>query len=82
MMSHYATFLGKNGHDYQLEEAKNLLKIGEKYKIVGGELFDCSSSFLLDGFNNIYFNTVMFDYDQSAWSLLEDHSRSGPMYIH
>ncbi len=80
MKSYYATFLGINGYEIEREEAKRLLTVGEKYKIVGGNLSDCSSSFLLDGFGQVYFNTVMFDHEHGAWSLLDDHSRSGPMY--
>ena len=74
MKSFYATFTTAGGYDREKDEAKKLLKIGEKYKIVGGWVQSFSSGFYLEGFPGESFNTCMFDYDEGAWEFISEGS--------
>ena len=62
----HAVFLGENGYDSQLEEAKKVLKVGEQYKITGGYVAECTSGYQLEGYGEKNFNSVMFHADVSG----------------
>jgi hypothetical protein len=54
-------FLGRNGYDCQVEEAKKLgLVPGAAYKAYGIQIHQSSSYVYLVGFEGKAFNTVMF----------------------
>ncbi len=61
----WATFHGKGGYSYQNKEANQLLTVGEKYKIIGGELGRSSTSLVFEGIPG-FWNSVMFDFDQET----------------
>ncbi len=52
-----AKFLGKNGYDHQLKEAKELLEIGEEYEIEDAEVNSWISYVKING---KFYNSVMF----------------------
>lgn len=61
-------FLGKNGHDWELEEAKKILTVGEVYEVSRIHIGDFSSKiWLRDCYNDFEsnpaygFNSVMFE---------------------
>ncbi len=55
-------FLGRNGHDTEADDAKDLgLVTGETYTVESTEVDDWSSYVKLREFENKSFNTVMFE---------------------
>lgn len=73
MMNIYAragdkvVFTGKNGTDFDQENARKYLEIGKTYKVVRTEVHNWSSTVQLEGFHEL-FNTVMFDDPKSFCS--------------
>ena len=53
-------FMGRNGYNYELEEAKRCLSIGGTYTIKRIDVHNWSSSIELLEIPGKYFNTVMF----------------------
>jgi hypothetical protein len=70
MIEYHATFLGKHGYDHELKKALTLLEVGKKYKVIGGDYGSCSTTYILEGFPNHHFNSVMFDADDGVTSIL------------
>ncbi|QGT54392.1 hypothetical protein b3_0148 [Synechococcus phage B3] len=56
----WATFHGNGGYDIQQTHAKNLLNIGQKYKVTGASVGSWITFLKLDGVVGS-FNSVMFD---------------------
>lgn len=54
-------FLGRNGHDYQLEAAKKVFNTEDIYEVAQFDLGDWSSCILFVGFEGRW-NSVMFDW--------------------
>jgi hypothetical protein len=67
---YYATFLGKHGYDLQLKKALDLLEVGKKYKVIGGDYGAFSTTYILEDFPKDRFNSVMFDADLGVESIL------------
>lgn len=61
----WALFHGKGGYAYQNTEANELLTIGAKYKIIGGEIGRSSTTVILEGQVG-YWNSVMFDFNHDS----------------
>ena len=61
----WALFHGKGGYAYQNTEANELLTVGAKYKIIGGEIGRSSTSLVLEGQTG-FWNSVMFDFDHDS----------------
>lgn len=55
----WATFTGEGGWDYEQESTKENLTIGQRYKVVGGEMGRFRTNLKLEGVNGS-FNSVMF----------------------
>lgn len=56
----WATFHGEGGYELQRIRAKEILTIGQKYKVVGGEMGRYSTSIKLEGIEGS-FNSVLFN---------------------
>jgi hypothetical protein len=74
----HVKFLGQHGYDSQLKEALNLLIVGKEYEVIGGSISDCSTSYILKGFEKTTFNSVMFDSGSGVKSRLQQHYRGEP----
>ena len=61
----WATFHGEGGHPYQNTEANELLSVGAKYKVIGGEIGRSYTSLVLEGQVG-YWNSVLFDFDHES----------------
>ena len=55
----WATFTGEGGYDYEKEFTRKHLTIGQRYKVVGGEMGRFHTDLKLEGVNSS-FNSVMF----------------------
>ena len=56
----YITFLGRNGYDTELQHAKDVLELGQRYRVDRIEVGNWSSTVRLVEFPECWFNTVMF----------------------
>lgn len=57
------TFIGRNGHDYQLKDALDILKVGKLYTVLAREVHGGFTEIYLKEFGpDMPFNSVMFEF--------------------
>lgn len=68
----YARFTGKNGWDFENEQANSILEKGKVYTVVGGRMGQSKTYIVLEGYENTSFNSVMFDIEGELPFRFED----------
>jgi len=58
---HKVRFLGKNGYDYELEQAMKVLEVNKEYTVERTEVHDWSTTVYLIEVPNVGFNSVQFE---------------------
>ena len=56
------TYLGRNGYDYQRENADKVLKVGQIYTVKSIDVHSCKSYVKFEEIPDQTFNSVMFDH--------------------
>lgn len=82
MKTCYATFTGKNGYPYQNKRANEILTVGKRYKVIGGEMGTYHTSLKLEGESGEW-NSVMFDIEgEFPFSFEDSYIRTPPKLDH
>jgi hypothetical protein len=57
----YARYTGRNGFNFDRNFANSVLEIGTLYRVVGGSMGHSKTDLVLEGFEKLRFNSVMFE---------------------
>jgi hypothetical protein len=68
----YARFTGHNGYPFENRSANQLLEVGKLYKVVGGSMSQSNTDLVLEGFEFVRFNSVMFEIEGELPFKFED----------
>ena len=66
----WATFTCAGGYDFEQAQAKKVFKVGERYKIIGGEMGRSYTKVFFEGVEEGW-NSVLFDYDKDIAPIKE-----------